>query len=191
MHARKQVHTASKELQIDAFTQSNEEELLSFRCSIEADCADSSLVHGWIPMPSTISAHRCPRLVRPLQPSNASLYAPMSLEIVLELNALPSPGTDGLYQCVFGDTDYIPASFEEPRTLRCHLPPYKVRPNVEAGEGAVHSPSSVRTICSPSVNCLDSFLDHVVTPLKLWSSRSSQIFHEERFIFYDCEAHNL
>ncbi len=36
-----------------------------------------------------------------------------------------------------------------------------------------------------------SVSDHVIVPLKLWSTASNTAFFEEKFVFYDCGAHQL
>jgi hypothetical protein len=89
----------------------------------------------------------------------------------MRVAGLPPAVTPGDYQCVFGDGEQAAttdARFEAPDRLTCPLPGYDLRPKMPK-----------------------SGLDHVIVPLKIFSTKTATAFFEERFVFYDCGAHRL
>lgn len=89
----------------------------------------------------------------------------------MRVAGLPPAETTSEYKCVFGDGEQAAttdARFEAPNHLSCPLPSYDARPKMPK-----------------------SGLDHVIVPLKIFSTKTSVAFFEERFFFYDCGAHRL
>lgn len=89
----------------------------------------------------------------------------------MRVAGLPPAESADDYKCVFGDGELAPttdARFDAPDRLSCPLPPYDARPKMPK-----------------------SGLDHVIVPLKIFSTKTSKAFFEERFFFYDCGAHRL
>ncbi len=109
------------------------------------ECALAETTHGWIPISPEENSEkleeRCPRLAAPLEPQNASVFAPMTTEIRIRMTVLPTPTDESMYQCLFGEKHFVLAQFEAPNTLVCNFPPFLQNdgPKIPINQGGTFS----------------------------------------------------
>uniref|UniRef100_A0A914WT31 Sema domain-containing protein n=1 Tax=Plectus sambesii TaxID=2011161 RepID=A0A914WT31_9BILA len=138
---------------------------LEKRCSTRTECKHTGFIA------SSDKQATCPRLIGQLSPQNASTFESPDTLVSMRVAGLPAADTADDYKCVFGDGELAAttdARFEAPDRLSCPLPGYDARPKLPK-----------------------SGVDHVIVPLKIFSTKTSTAFFEERFFFYDCGAHRL